>query len=420
MSPSDKGKGIKLVSYELNIFLIASMGTFGWFKGKNIKFNPRPFTEKRQTRTVEKNTVDFHVEITKKIDALVEAHEKEVVFEEVGSTSQGETLEEIAEQRKPVKRKPEMPRIATEIPTPHVFNNLEAKNELFDIELPSAISPNFKFVTTLEEPKDGTHTQNIGQEPVKDEDFHSWMLGGHKEKQKLAMNFANIKVRKKEDITKQKEIKSNDKHKKNDKTSAVKKKKTIKINSVTKKKKEPEKTKKEIEERKKEFANYILETAEKKEREKEKELKKKKIEKQKEEKEEGKLKTLEQKKAAKGAKMKEREMMKKARITEKKKKLEAKKALKEEKLNKKTLKKKVAKPKKEKIKTKHSTPGMHHFISGKKETVVENPLLDEDIKKVLSITDNLLEKLPEEVIDKFAQSEDFELYEKVMSKYKIK
>jgi len=512
MSPSNKDKEIKLVGSELDIFLITGIGTFGWFKGKNIKLNPRPFAEKKQAEATEKNSIDFHVEMAKKIDALIEAHEKEVIFEEVDYTSQEETtLKEIAELRKPVKRKPEMPHTIAEIPSPHVFNNLEAENELFDIDLPGNIHSDFKFVTTLEESEDGIHAKNIEQEPVKDEEFHSWMLGGHKEKQKLAMNFANIKVRKKEDRTKQKAIKSKDKHEKNEPSSTGKKKKTAKINGYTKAKDELEKTKREIDEKKKE-----LEIVEKKEREKEKEVKQKKIERlkreeeqekhkklemekaqkqakmkerelkiktrimEKKKKEEKKLKALELKKeekelikqsrlkekekkleaekaikeeglkrklleekklkkkektkketkeklhsifgkkVAKEAKMKEREPKEKTRIMEKEKKLEAKKALREEKLKQKMLKKKVAKPKKEKIKTKHSTPGMHHFISGKKETVTENPLLNEDIKKILAITDNLLEKLPEEVIDKFAQSEDFELYEKVMSKYKIK
>ena len=48
MSPSNKDKEIKLVGSELDIFLITGIGTFGWFKGKNIKLNPRPFAEKKQ------------------------------------------------------------------------------------------------------------------------------------------------------------------------------------------------------------------------------------------------------------------------------------------------------------------------------------------------------------------------------------
>jgi len=50
----------------------------------------------------------------------------------------------------------------------------------------------------------------------------------------------------------------------------------------------------------------------------------------------------------------------------------------------------------------------------------EPTFLDEDIKKLLIITDDLLGKLPEEVIDEFSKSEDFELYSKIFSKYKIK
>lgn len=48
----------------------------------------------------------------------------------------------------------------------------------------------------------------------------------------------------------------------------------------------------------------------------------------------------------------------------------------------------------------------------------EKTLFDEDIKKVLLITDNLLEKLPEDVINEFIKSKDFELYERVINKIK--
>ena len=41
-------------------------------------------------------------------------------------------------------------------------------------------------------------------------------------------------------------------------------------------------------------------------------------------------------------------------------------------------------------------------------------------RKGLEITDNLLGKLPDEVIDEFVKSKDYELYEKVIKKYKIK
>jgi hypothetical protein len=60
--------------------------------------------------------------------------------------------------------------------------------------------------------------------------------------------------------------------------------------------------------------------------------------------------------------------------------------------------------------------------SGDGPLIDENsrPLLDDDVRKLLAITDELLGKLPEHVIEEFASSDDFALYEKIMSKYHIK
>ncbi len=46
-------------------------------------------------------------------------------------------------------------------------------------------------------------------------------------------------------------------------------------------------------------------------------------------------------------------------------------------------------------------------------------LVNKDVKKTLSIMDDLLGKLPEEEIEKFAKSKDFELYQKVLTKFEI-
>jgi len=46
--------------------------------------------------------------------------------------------------------------------------------------------------------------------------------------------------------------------------------------------------------------------------------------------------------------------------------------------------------------------------------------LDDDLKKVLVMTDSLLGELPQDVIERFSQSDDFELYERVLNKYRIK
>lgn len=45
--------------------------------------------------------------------------------------------------------------------------------------------------------------------------------------------------------------------------------------------------------------------------------------------------------------------------------------------------------------------------------------LDEDVKKVLMLTKDLLDKLPADVYEEFFKSDNFLLYEKVMKKYKI-
>jgi len=63
---------------------------------------------------------------------------------------------------------------------------------------------------------------------------------------------------------------------------------------------------------------------------------------------------------------------------------------------------------------------MDTLIVGKKEMEKEDFIMDEDIKKILLMTDNLLGNLPEKVIDEFVKSKDFALYEKVINKYKSK
>jgi hypothetical protein len=45
--------------------------------------------------------------------------------------------------------------------------------------------------------------------------------------------------------------------------------------------------------------------------------------------------------------------------------------------------------------------------------------VDEETRKILKILDDLLEKLPDEVVDEFAKSDDYLLYEKVLEKYKL-
>ncbi len=75
-------------------------------------------------------------------------------------------------------------------------------------------------------------------------------------------------------------------------------------------------------------------------------------------------------------------------------------------------------------KTKEQTPPepshKKSLLKKTKTTKAQTTELDEETKKVLEITDELLAELPDEIIQRFAQSEDFHLYEKVLTKYHIK
>jgi hypothetical protein len=55
-----------------------------------------------------------------------------------------------------------------------------------------------------------------------------------------------------------------------------------------------------------------------------------------------------------------------------------------------------------------------------KEKNLQSLEFDEDVKKVLLMTDTLLEELPEDILTDFMHSEDFKLYAKVLNKYKAK
>lgn len=131
--------------------------------------------------------------------------------------------------------------------------------------------------------------------------------------------------------------------------------------------------------------------------------------------------------------IKAKEELQKKKEKEKQKKLEMEQRAKE------ALEKEKELVKKQKIKTKKQEKPVFGFLNKKtekaeetkKETTVETPqvmhtfdkkssdgtMLDPDVKKVLQITDDLLGNLPDEVIEDFAKSKDFKVYEKVMNKY---
>jgi len=396
---SQKNK-IKQKRAELEKFLKTQNQSSKWFKGKKIKFNPKPFSRPS------KNSINFHLDAVKKIDDLLEDFEKETKEQNKEKTIDSSC--KLIEIREPLKRKT-MPPLETE---PDFIPEINDEDP-FPTRPHRGSTSEFRFVKKIRESPDIVFIKKDFGERIKDEDFHTRMIGGKDiESQKHATGFAHIKLRIKDERLKQEK-----------KTQTDEKTKTMtnrENNGVTKTKKELEETKEEIQEKKKE-----LELAKKEAKEKEKELVEKMIEKEKKKKEDEKLKKIDMKKAKIATKEKERELKKKAKLEEKQKKLEAKMALKEEKLKQKKLKERQKhKESSDLLKTKSKEDKepkeMHHFILGKKETIEINPLLDDDVRKVLIITDGLLEKLPDEIIDDFVKSKDFELYEKVINKYKIK
>jgi hypothetical protein len=54
--------------------------------------------------------------------------------------------------------------------------------------------------------------------------------------------------------------------------------------------------------------------------------------------------------------------------------------------------------------------------SRKNDAYAQSAEYDEDLKRVLRMTDSLLEHLPEHIIDEFVQSENFDIYQRVMNK----
>ena len=70
----------------------------------------------------------------------------------------------------------------------------------------------------------------------------------------------------------------------------------------------------------------------------------------------------------------------------------------------------------------HKGKDKHHSKktgSRKSDAYAQSAEYDEDLKRVLRMTDSLLEHLPEHIIDEFVQSENFDIYQRVLNKYKV-
>ena len=453
----------KQENYDLNTLLLLELGFFSDLKNKKMRFNPRPFSHpvpikpKKLDAKPEEN-IGLNLEITKKIDELLQSREKKSQNAQplTHSSINPELLNHI-EVRQQIIRQPQMSMIKTELQPQSAFGEMNTQSDFIEIE------------SSTEAPV------AVSQE----KEMHSWMKDDQvKGTQKTLWGFAKINAKTKQKAPTKTHLKST---------------KTKVNNEVMKTKLELEKTKKEIEERQK-----ALLLAKELEKQKEQELKAKEIESKKKEK----LREIERKKRLKLQKIKERELKKVERqrqkellkqekiqkaleknaLAEKMKKqkqkeleLKAKEEekRKQEKLRELELKKKehekqkeialrakeeekrkqekikvIESKNKQKEKVKHRklktekpknklTFGLFKKDTKKKEQkekTTQEDLIpkidkgaipkeehipwDEDVEKLIPIIDNLLENLPEEVIEDFANSDDFGLYEKVVSKYK--
>lgn len=110
---------------------------------------------------------------------------------------------------------------------------------------------------------------------------------------------------------------------------------------------------------------------------------------------------------------------KKAKLETKKQKQREKLLLKEQR-KKDRLKTKMARQIKKSKPAKHAKDTTTSSQSPHDTPATTTPDLDDDLLRFLQLTDKLLGQLPDDVIERFANSQDFELYEKIMTKYHLK
>ena len=464
----------KQVKTDLEIILATEMGLLSTLK--RIKFNPKPSNTTQNTIDPNQTRlIDFHMEISKKIDEVIQKHEQENTAEQ-----------KIAEPRTTWTKTPQTPIFKTEI-------QIDTETTSFDNESLEPEIPTNNNIKQSLQAEPFIQNQPVFVGPIQPKNTSIFAVGDHSE-DKLLTTLGKIKINKErlKNTQKTKTSKKNGYSKaKNNyqevKTELEKKKHELEEIERLAKQKEEELKKKEQEKKLKEKQKIIEqkrrekeEIIERKRREKEEKLKAKqelKLAKQQEQerKKEEKIKELEQIKLEKEkqrelkeqeklkelkAKQKEKELKEQEKIKElkaKEKELKEQKRLKELKskeiekekqrelkeqkrlkaLKEKQIEEKKKKQQKAKKITKEKKPIKINFLK-KKETKKEKKVIKPEIKttkkqpetnlqppeddliKAFEIIDDLLGKLPEDTIDEFARSDDFEIYEKVLSKYKKK
>ena len=414
------------------------------------------------------NSTIFHGELVKKIDSLFREQQKKTILDELTSIKHPTIFSEeyFIELRKPLYKRVKTSRFHITNPTQNLMKKKQTIPDEFKTEFLMIHHPSFKFVSNLHQKEDILLKQNPGDAHVEIIDCSTIVKNSGaikktmketKESDTSQSKKQDIKVKEKSEGNEYSDIctaalpqseEDSDKAKiyyLNSKKVDEKKLKEIfedKVNQIKEKEqKELEKlkrseTKKEQRQREKE-EKKLKKLEEKKKKleanQKNKDEKKKLAEKLKKESEEKKALAEKLKKEAKERKLlqtetkhEESQNQESVALTkgEKRlKKLEAKQKKKEEKEALiKTLETQAQEKKLKKKKTKHGEADeiKHTDMATLIKTEKQQSFVDDEVIKVLRITDDLLGYLPQDVIDKFTKSEDFILYEKVISKYKNK
>jgi hypothetical protein len=435
----NKDKVNKLELSEIELLLILEMGFISNINKMRKRVNSRPSFNQSQkiqkTPEVKKEKiVDLHLEIVKKVDELIEGNDKEIKTEEKESVTKiqkNPLITNTVEVNGSFITGHESHAFQTELEFPKALGDLAQRQEFYEVEAPTPLTPDII--------------------KVKEGDFTSRMTGNADIKnEKTTQSIGKINFIRKSEKPEKKVTKNNGVTKtKNDlektKAQIESKKKELEEAIQKEKEKELELKQKEVEKRKREKIKKLnlkkkMKEEKQKEKERELELKRKKEEKLKREK----LKQIDLKKKMKEEKQKEKlkeknvekkvktKEVKKPEKTKKKKVIKPVKKEKQEKQKEKNVKKPVKKDiqekpeeKKRKVikKKEEKEPApLDNYIKDErpKEKEPEISEWDEDVERLLPIIDKLFDKLPEDVVDEFARSEGFSLYEKVVLKYKNK
>jgi len=407
-------------------------------------------------QTTSEHSIDFHVEMIKKIDKLLKDHDLEPPVEEPAPEPvvSAPPPQPPIELREPLHRTPGHMEISC-VPIVEPFLMRETPNpEEFRTSLAPVMAPAFRYISSLEYEDNTNLIREKNQDRIeiinlstfmfeeippttptfppfgKKSKIHLINTGTSKGKQWDNAYFAALaKTEQNEKKAQQYYIMSkHQKEKKFKKTEMEQSYIPVDFDERSKKIKEQQK---EDEEELEEFKTEEEEKAQKKQQKEEQKMKKQEAKKKpvkeqpkQEPDEEDEDEEPEDIPVPEQSTLSKKELKKKEKEQKKLEKLEAKKAILEEKKRKKAEKQALKEQKKHKGKQpkKEQKIDKQKKSGGffKKETPEEVITLDDDVRKVLLMTDTLLGELPEDVIDRFTNSEDFELYEKVLNRYKIK